>query len=371
MIRSFLVVLIYMFSQPLFGQELKGIVFEQGTHTPLIGTHIYIINSLQGTVSDAKGTFTLTPPNIHGELLVTYVGYENRKIEFSPSTKNLIISLTALVNQLEEVSVKSTEDKKWKRLYKKFENAFLGNTKNAGFCVIINPWVVDVTKGSNGEILASSKQPIEIVNNALGYKLTFHLAAFTLKADRLHYQGFVYFKELETKISTDESIWRKNRKDTFLGSQRHFITAMNNKGFEKEGFEVYSASFSPEIGFTTNKRIKEVHLLKVEHMLSIPDYLKIVYKKAAPQRAYLANQQSQSYAFQGPKADLVSKGNLKMSSQQVDSQISYLYSRNSKLNFTDSGYIINNKHIVEYGYWSWLGVAEMLPNEYGISKEID
>lgn len=371
MTRTFLVVLIYMFSQPIFSQELNGFILEKTTNLPLIGAHIYIINSLQGTVSNVEGEFTLTPPNTHGELLVTYVGYENRKIEFSPSTKNLIISLTALANQLEEVSVKSTKDKKWKRLYKKFENSFLGNTKNAGFCVITNPWVVDVTKGPNGEILASSTQPIEIINNALGYKLTFHLVAFTLKADRLHYQGFVYFKELEANPSVDESIWRKNRKETFLGSQRHFITAMNNNDLKNEGFEIYSASFSPEIGFTTNKLIKETKLLKVEHNLSIPDYLKIVYKKAAPQRAYLANKQSQSYTYQGPKADLVAKGNLQMSSQNVDIQISYLYSRNSKLIFMDNGYVINNKYIIEYGYWSWLGVAEMLPYEYEYESEND
>lgn len=371
MTRSFLVVLIYMFSLPIFSQKLNGIILEKATNLPLIGAHIYIINSLQGTVSNVEGDFTLTPPNTHGELLVTYVGYENRKIEFSPSSKNLTISLTALANQLEEVSVKSTEDKKWKRLYKKFENSFLGSTKNAGFCVIANPWVVDVSKGSNGEILASSTQPIEIINNALGYKLTFHLKSFTLKADRLHYQGDVYFSELAPKHSTDKSIWNKNRKETFLGSQRHFITAMNNKGLEKEGFEVYSASFNPELGFTTNKRINESNLLKVEHNLSITDYLKIVFKKAPPQRAYLANQQSQSYTFQGPKADLVPKGNLQVSSQNDDRQISYLYSRSSKLIFMDNGYVINNKYIIEYGYWSWLGVAEMLPFEYEYESEND
>lgn len=363
---GFLLLLVY---SNLWSQNISGIVVEKESNTPLIGAHIYIKNSLQGAVSDANGEFTLNPPNTYGELLVTYVGYQDLKIEFSPSSKELVITLIPLSNRLEEVSVNSTEDKKWKKLYKKFESSFLGNTKNAGFCVITNPWVVDVTKGPNGEILAHSTRPIEIINNALGYKLTFHLTGFTLKANRLHYQGDVYFSELVQKMPTDKPIWSKNRKETFRGSKRHFVMALNSQILEKEGFEVYSSSFSPEIGFTTNKRMKEVSLLRDQHTLSIPDYLKIVYTKAEPQRAYLSKNQSQSFAFQGPKADLVPKGNLQMSSQYVDNQVSHLYSRNSELLFTDKGLIINAKYIIEYGYWSWLGVAEMLPYEY--EPEID
>lgn len=363
-------VLFFLILSHLSAQTIKGVVIDKKSKIPLIGAHIYIINSLQGTVSDADGKFTLTLPNTHGEILVTYVGYENRKIEFLPSSKNLTISLTVLANQLREVPVHSTVDKKWKRLYKKFENSFLGSTKNAGFCVIINPWVVEVTKGPNGEILASSKQPIEIINNVLGYKLTFHLAAFTLKADRLHYQGFVYFDELEPFSSAQTKKWKENRRETYLGSKRHFIQSLNKQKLDGAGFEVYEAEFNPGLGFTTSSRKRESELLKTAYELSVPDYLKIVYTKAQPQRAYFSNRQSQqSVSFQGPKADLVPKGDLQMSTQSTNNQVSYLYSRNSKLTFTDTGYIVNNKHIIEYGYWSWLGVAEMLPFEYQL--EVD
>jgi carboxypeptidase-like protein len=358
-----LVALIFI-SPILSAQGLKGTIVEKGTTSPMVGAHIYIINSLQGTVSNADGRFTLNPPNSYGEILVTYVGYEDKKIEFTPASKNIIIGLTPLANQLEEVAVNSSEDKKWKRLYKKFESTFLGSTENASHCVITNPWVVDVAKGADGEIVAHSREPIDIINNALGYKLTFYLTAFTLKADRLHYQGFVYFDELTSRSATTKSLWGQNRKETYLGSKSHFVSALNNENLKVEGFEIYEATFSAGIGFTTKKKKKEFDLLKTSHELSIADYLKIVYKKAPPQRAYLSNQTQQSYAFQGPKADLVPKGNLQMSQQSLSSQVSYLYSRNSKLVFLDNGYIKNNKYIIEYGYWSWLGVAEMLPYEY-------
>lgn len=352
-------------------QTISGKVLDNKTHLPLIGAHIYIINSLQGVVSDADGKFLLTPPNSYGELLITYVGYTEQKVEFTPETKNIVIYLVPNTNQLDEVSVKSTEDKKWKRLYKKFEKAFFGDTYNAGLCHIENPWVVDISKGPNGEILAKSIKPIEIINNALGYKLTFYLYDFTLKGNRLHYRGDLYFKELKPKLATDKSNWTRKRAETFLGSKRHFITALNNKKLGEEGFELYSASLIPEIGFTTNKRLKESNLLKVEHTLSIPDYLKIVYTKAPPQRGYLSNNQSQSINFQGPKADLVPKGNLHVSTQSTNEQVSYLFSRNSKLMFMDTGYIVNSTHIIEYGYWSWLGVAEMMPYEYDYIPIID
>ncbi len=368
----FLILLYSSLNFALYGQELKGVIFEKNTNTPLAGAHIYVINSLNGTVSNVEGSFKLDPPNAYGELLITYVGYIPQKIEFTPSSTNLKISLIPDTNQLEEIAVKSTEDKKWKRLYKKFESSFLGNTKNASLCVITNPWVVDITKGQHGELVAKSKQPIEIINGALGYKLTFYLTDFTLKGDRLHYQGFVYFDEIKSKTSSETKRWIDSRKETYLGSKTHFINALKTKNLEAEGFEIYLAELSPGIGFTTKMRKNESALLKKEHELSIPNYLKVVYTKAEPQSAYITNNQSQqSFAFQGPKADLVPKGNLQMSSQDMSTQISYLYSRNSKLKFTDSGYIINNKHIVEYGYWSWLGVAEMLPFEYDYLLNIE
>ncbi len=372
MLRTILIVLIIVSSPFLFSQTIKGIILEKETNLPLTGAHIYIINSLQGTVSGANGEFKLVLPNTYGELLITYVGYKNKKVAFNPKSNNLSIGLTPLPNQLKEVSVKSTKDKKWKRLYKKFESSFLGETQNANSCIITNPWVVDITKGASGELIAKSTLPIEIINNALGYKLLFYLTDFTLKSNRLHYQGDVYFNELAPKLSTDKSMWSKNRIETFLGSKRHFIIAMNSKRIEQQGFEVYSASFNPQIGFTTKKRINKHNLLKVEHNLSIPDYLKIIYTKAAPQHAYWANNQSQSsFTFQGPKTDLVPKGNLQMETQSIETQISYLYSRNSKLLFTDNGLIINSQYIIEYGYWSWLGVAEMLPYEYEFKLEND
>ena len=145
---------------------------------------------------------------------------------------------------------------------------------------------------------------------------------------------------------------------------------MNKQNLDGAGFEVYEAEFNPGLGFTTSSRKRESELLKTAYELSVPDYLKIVYTKAQPQRAYFLNRQSQqSFSFQGPKADLVPKGDLQMSTQSTNNQVSYLYSRNSKLTFTDTGYIVNNKHIIEYGYWSWLGVAEMLPFEYQL--EVD
>jgi len=105
-----------------------------------------------------------------------------------------------------------------------------------------------------------------------------------------------------------------------------------------------------------------------EQTLPISDYLKIIYTKAKPQRGYFINNgNQQSVAFNGPNADLVPKGNMSISSQSLENQVSYLYSRNSKLLFANNGYIINNQHIIEYGYWSWLGVAEMLPDDYELN----
>ncbi len=346
--------------------QVTGTVLDEQTNTPLIGAHVYIINSLKGTVSANDGSFSLLPPNAYGELLITYVGYKDKKVVFKPASNHFTIKLAPLSNQLLEVSVKSTEDKKWKRLYKKFEVAFLGSTKNAEYCEITNPWVIDIRKGPNGELLASSTKPIEIINNVLGYKLTFHLNFFSLKSGRLHYQGDVYFNELSVDDNANRARWEKNRIETYLGSKRHFISTLSNMKTEVAGFEVFSASFDPGLGFTAQKRLNIASLVKAQ-TLPIPDYVKIIYTKSKPQQGYIANNRNQqSVAFNGPNADLVPKGNMSIASQSLENQVSYLYSRNSKLLFGDNGYIINNQYIIEYGYWSWLGVAEMLPDEYEI-----
>ncbi len=254
MYKALLIICFIGYSMSSFCQ-VNGVVLDEQTNTTLIGAHIYIINSLKGTVSANDGSFSILPPNAYGELLITYVGYEDEKVAFTPSSNNFTINLTPLANQLQEVSVKSTEDKKWKRLYKKFKVAFLGSTKNAEFCVITNPWVIDLSKGPNGELLASSNKPIEIINNVLGYRLTFHLNLFSLKLGRLHYQGDVYFDELSEANSTNITRWAENRKETYLGSKRHFVSSLAKKNTEAEGFEMYSASFDPGLGFTAQKQL--------------------------------------------------------------------------------------------------------------------
>jgi len=149
--------------------------------------------------------------------------------------------------KMKEILVTKKSNKQWKKDYKVFKNAFLGNSKNAKSCKIINEYVLSFNRGEN-IFSASAQRPLIIENKRLGYVVTYYLDEFTtnntfLRSDDesffnfffisstqfVRYTGESFFTEMEPKSEQQKRQWIKNRQIAYNGSLRHFLATLGKR----------------------------------------------------------------------------------------------------------------------------------------------
>lgn len=103
--KHFITVLLCTLSLSLWSQEqLNGTIVDQ-TNSPIFGASIFWKNTTIGTTSEANGTFKI-PLHENGVLIISYVGYEERKLPIS-KTKSLKTIILKPDNILGEVLLKT------------------------------------------------------------------------------------------------------------------------------------------------------------------------------------------------------------------------------------------------------------------------
>ncbi|MBL7870613.1 MAG: carboxypeptidase-like regulatory domain-containing protein [Cyclobacteriaceae bacterium] len=287
----------------LFCQQgtIQGRIKDFKTSEPLPFAHVFINNTTIGSVADESGNYTLTnvPEGPH-EIVFSFIGYTSfkKKLEIkSNQSIQLDVSLIPDNKELETVLVAGTRDKKWEKSLKKFEKIFLGTSKNSRSCKIVNPWVLEFDEASvDGKkaFTATASRPLEIENEALGYRILYHLKSFTSLADRFNITGEIQFEELAGPDQKQKT-WSQNRNDTYLGSSKHFLHSMAMGNAKEAGFDIYtdksgyennpyrSAIFATQldksIQSTTPKIIHQPE--GTEYSILIPKRLEVHYRFAA------------------------------------------------------------------------------------------
>ncbi|MEE9373325.1 MAG: TonB-dependent receptor [Saprospiraceae bacterium] len=92
---------------------VSGIIIDASNNEPLIGANVMNPGTLEGTITDLDGSFTLHIPENSGELEVSFVGYKTMTISFESSGGNYDIGTIAAEQStvgLEEVVITGTMD---------------------------------------------------------------------------------------------------------------------------------------------------------------------------------------------------------------------------------------------------------------------
>ena len=142
---------------------------------PIADLHLYNQDYMVG-VSNKEGGFTLRL--IDSSLTrfsFSHVGFIPLTRYINPKEQQkFVITMQPKIELLEEVTIAVNRDKRWKKLFDKFKDKFLGTSANAGKCVVLNPWVVEFKETPNGiRLKKNSPDTLEIENHALGYKNPF------------------------------------------------------------------------------------------------------------------------------------------------------------------------------------------------------
>lgn len=344
--------------------SLTGTITNSETGEPIFGANIFIENSTVGANSDPDGKFRIQ--NIRGSnqnVVISHIAYYSQTVSLRGRTR-IDFKLKPKVTQLDNFEIEQDKDRKWKRLYRQFEEAFIGESRNASKVVVRNPWVMELEKGNGGDISGHSLDLLEIENRATGYLIQFLVEQFKTSGNEVVYSGKPYFTPIKAASADEEEEWKEAREKAYLGSRQHLLDALVKARASEEGFVLYNAEFDQRKGkFVTGERISGSEVLE-NGILNFEKFLKVVYTNEKPEPAFVEAFSSET------RVDMGLMGSLRLEDRAATkNQISYLFIRTSKgIKLSDDAFLKNPEALLEYGYWSWERVAELLPYEYHLDR---
>ena len=356
-------------AQPATQITISGTVLDAETGQPLPGASIFLANTLLGAAADQDGRFSIPGVGLGThEVVASFVGYESQAERLRLTrVENVTVTFGLQPHVIESsgIEVTAAEPKRWQRHYKRFEKFFLGVSRNASQCTILNPDVLDFDLDeATGTFTAQAREPLMIENRALGYLLHFVLDEFQLQEKKrlIRYRGRVGFTELEPASRRELKRWTKRRLQAYNGSPRHFLAALVRDELTEQGFMLVSeeesraSAYSGVPGNRPAARVTSIRPetilapgeLPFERKLDFTGYLKILYFRELPSGAYL---RFREFANRGLKAS-------------EDEQVSWISLNKPGALFTTDGIIEDTYAVTKFGYWYFQRVAELLPHEY-------
>ncbi|WP_296317032.1 carboxypeptidase-like regulatory domain-containing protein [Winogradskyella sp. UBA3174] len=278
--------LLFVLTQISFSQMLTGLVVDKETNQPLETAAVYFDNTTTGTTTDENGKFSITYSDaIQSTLVISYLGYEKVFISDYRTKTDITIQLVEATNSLEEVYIDYDDGLTRKQKLRLFRTEFLGTSKFAKTCKILNEddLILRYDK-RNKALYVSSKVPIRVKNRALQYEIAYDILDFEVIYRYLNtstleftmysvtYLGTNFYKDLE-KGNRNKTL--KNREKAYKGSVQHFIRALYNKNLENQGYLIFYDKFRVnEWSYFNVEDIVESNLKKV----NLKTKVSILYK---------------------------------------------------------------------------------------------
>ncbi len=150
----------------------------------------------------------------------------------------------------------------------RFRKEVIGTTRNADFCRILNPEVLEFNEVS-GTLYVRDDQPIRISNDALGYIVNVHFITCKLTNQSYEVQFIAHFNPSKPSTAIEDTRWQINRVLTYQGSPEHFFRSLEQDKTGKEGYKIYRL-YSKVAG--ANRRLylsytRDTAVIKREEML--------------------------------------------------------------------------------------------------------
>ncbi|WP_306353571.1 carboxypeptidase-like regulatory domain-containing protein [Flavobacterium sp. '19STA2R22 D10 B1'] len=277
--KNFLLLLCLLFFGSLTAQTLSGYVYDEVTKKPIEGANVYLDGTTFGTMTNNEGYFAIAlSGKTQNTLVFSFVGYETLTVDKAANQgKSFKVYMKEDLVALQEVMVSNGPFSR-KKMLQAFKEYFLGSSKTAKSCKILNEDDINVQYDvKTNTLTASARSPLKIINKQLEYEILFDLSYFEVKyfATSLAsfdviqsvYLGTTFFKD----VSKGSKSAVKKRKETYLGSANHLMKTIAEESWESEKFELYVNRFKddPKNYFKTSdtlegKKIKIIGLPKKE-----------------------------------------------------------------------------------------------------------
>ena len=339
---------IHLIAQSSNSGRIVGCITDAATGQGLGFVNVRVDGTSVGTVTNEAGKFELDSVPVGARtLFVSRVGY-------ALSSRNVLVDNTRTHNvdlQLEPktIEVAATEitgnAADWKSMYTEFVKLLLGNTPNASQCTILNPEVISLHSTSPGSFRATSDQSIRVENHALGYAIEVSIERFERDGMRLMMWLRTSFSDLVPPSEEQARLWKVQRRQTFLGSLRHFLRSLVQDTMEDEGFTMFAVSSLNRPDAIRNGLQRSSVLTPgpsfFQKSLRLDGYLEVEYAGA----------------------DLPEQFDLRRRSGTTN-QVSWIELNTTSVTINADGSIDEFMPFVTHGFWAWERLGEQLPVDY-------
>lgn len=337
--------------------KIQGQVLDAESNQAIAKVNVFLSGTRAGAVTDSKGRFTLKDSLPKGQytLVFSHVSYDNEvkqiTVDQAISQEVNVLLIPKKGKLLKEITIVAKTDERWKGQLARFKREFLGTSKIARKCKILNPWVLDF-KEKDQTLQATAADEIIIENPVLGYKVHCLLKRFSNKKLYTTYQGYYRFELLKSRNKRQAKKRAKNRFKAFQGSFKHFMNALLYKRLEEEGFAIYYTRDSPEQKVAPKLQpINPTQLYNQDAQnfnFIVPHYLRVIYMKEQEENAFL-KWRFGKYAY----------------NIRTGFQSSMVHINGGSLKVSDLGITMDDPaKLKSYGYWAWERVGDMLPTDF-------
>jgi hypothetical protein len=258
-----LAVLVLLLPIMLRAQVISGKVYRAGTDSVIPHASIYLGGTLSGTISNKEGAFRFVVLEGKIPLVVSCVGYYSTVVnDYSPA-QFLKVYLKPKINELKGITINANQSKSREAMVRMFTREFIGTTRDAASCKILNIDDIDLHYSKKTRTLtAFCDNPIEIENARLAYHISYYLDYFNMKDDVVSYNGNFVFKDKAT--DQNRKVVSVNREKAYEGSRMQFIRALWHNTLDDHYFSIYTETGDlvsvDSILFTGQKRQKFIAL---------------------------------------------------------------------------------------------------------------
>jgi len=231
------------------GQVITGIVCDRATKLPVPDVSVYLDGTSIHTITNNLGKFELTTkPVISTRLVLHHLSYETAFINYPILILPDTLYIDARENILQEVFVLSDRFTREQKM-KAFREQFLGLTSAGKSCVIQNESDIELFFNMQTRRLwASADKPIVVVNNYLGYVVTFILVDFWVQYDfsrlSLHndYVQDSFFAVVSsfTDLASNNRRIKRLRDNVYKMSSNYFFKNFANNSLKDNQFTVFN-----------------------------------------------------------------------------------------------------------------------------------
>ncbi|MEQ8337212.1 MAG: carboxypeptidase-like regulatory domain-containing protein [Cyclobacteriaceae bacterium] len=349
--------------------SVSGWVRDIKTQDPLAGVNVHLNGTLIGTSTDKYGNYEIKkiPPGSY-ELVFSYVGYDVVSHPFltqDVAEQKVNALMQVKVQELEGVELISTRfvnKNQWEKYFKEFTVEFLGKTKNANRCEIMNPQVLNFAYDEEEDVLsAEATEALVIQNHALGYKINYELLSFNKSPESTYENGKAFFVNLVPDNRKELRKWKHNRKKSYEGSINHFFISLIEGNYNRKGYRIYEINTPSETTSQNKSLINARKLIKktsnpYEWVFKFDKMLLIEYTKEIESPQYVLEKNSNN-----EMSSIISSTLLDVT---PNIQRSVIELRADSVLLDRFGQVKESVGLKMMGYWAWERVGDLMPAGY-------